>query len=162
MQLTRRPRFGLFLGIYKKYIENFGKINLFAYLCIVKVTTINNMKKIFLSILIVVAMITVTSCGSAVKVGQGCGMGYSMNEQVAQDKAYASAMADLSYGVVTDVDASTTVITEDVNGKPVEATTIKKKVSTHKKFSGVNKKMTVAHKDEGYRAFAVVKGHYEE
>lgn len=120
------------------------------------------MKKIFSVILIIAAMVVTSSCGSAVKVGQGKGTGYSINEQVAQDKAYAAAMVDESYGAVTETDGSITSVVVDVNGKPVETTTIKKSVSTKKRFTDVNKKVSVSRKDGGYRADVTVHAKYEK
>ena len=120
------------------------------------------MKKIISVILIIAAMVVISSCGTAVKVGQGNGLGYSTNEQIAKDKAFAAAMADLSYSAVTETDASTTVVVEDINGKPVESTTIKKSVFTNKKFTGVDKKIITERKNGGYRATATVHGSYEK
>lgn len=117
-----------------------------------------NMKKIFVLILIVAAMITVTSCGTAVKVGHGVGVGYSLNEQTAKDKALANAFADRCFSDEARVNASITTTVEDVNGKPSETTTTTKTLATQGTYTQNSKKFNVGRNSQGYTASAEITG----
>ena len=117
-----------------------------------------NMKKVFVLILIVAAMITVTSCGTAVKVGHGVGVGYSLNEQTAKDKALANAFTDRCFSDEARVNASITTTVEDVNGKPSETTTTTKTLTTQGTYTQNSKKFIVGRNSQGYTASAEITG----
>ena len=108
------------------------------------------MKKIISVILIIAAMIMISSCGSAVKVGHGVGVGYSLNEQTAKDKALANAFADRSFGDEARVNASISTTVEDENGKPSEHTTTVKSVTTQGTYTQNTKEFVVSKNSEGY------------
>jgi len=110
------------------------------------------MKKIFSIILIVVAMVMISSCGSAVKVGHGVGVGSSINEQTAKDKAFANALADRSFGDEAKVNASISTTIEDANGKTTETTTTVKSVTTQGVYTQCSKDFIVAKNNESYTA----------
>ena len=123
-----------------------------------KITAINIMKKIFVMILIIAAMVSITSCGTAVKVGHGVGVGFSANEQTAKDKALVNAFADRSYGDEARVNASITTTVEDVNGKPTETTTTVKNVTTQGTYTQNTKDFIVGKNTDGYTASVEVSG----
>ena len=116
------------------------------------------MKKIFSVLLIIVAMIMISSCGSAVRVGHGVGVGYSTNEQTAKDKALVNAFSDRSFGDEARVNASITTTVEDAAGRTTENTTTIKSVTTQGTYTQNTKEFIVGRTSEGYTANVEVVG----